>query len=326
MTDDQDKRIKAMEREIKLLTKKLARSEANREQAEIMRDETDALYENVLRQIARKNEELEEAQSSLRDAFEVISNSITYAARIQRSMLTDETLLNTLVPNHFLIWEPRDHVGGDAYWCHRWGRGVLLALGDCTGHGVPGAFMTMIANGAIEMALLEAPPGDPAALLARVHGLIQSVLGQDRDGGESNDGLDIGLCFIPPRGRTITFAGARFSLFRACGDTVEEVRGDKLGLGYRAVPHDARFTNHEIELAAGQALYMTSDGLLDQIGGPRRRGFGKRRFTALLQEVAGRPLAEQREAILRALTDHQGTEERRDDVSVVGFRVPGSGG
>jgi PAS domain S-box-containing protein len=260
------------------------------------------------------------AEEALTDAYDVISGSIEYASRIQRAMLPDQEVLTALVPEHFVIWEPRDRVGGDAYWCQRWGRGALVALGDCTGHGVPGAFMTMIANGAIEMALLEVPPGDPAALLSRVHGLIQSVLGQDRDGGESNDGLDIGICYIPPRGGTVTFAGARISLFSVAGDDIREVRGDKLGLGYRAVPHDVHFTNHEIELTAGQTLYMTSDGLLDQVGGPRRRGFGKRRFQALLKEVAGLPLPEQRDAILHALADHQGEEERRDDVSVVGFR------
>jgi serine phosphatase RsbU (regulator of sigma subunit) len=321
MTDDQDKRLKAMEREVKLLTRKLARSEANREQAEIMRDETDALYENVLRQIAQKNEELEQAQASLRDALDVISGSISYAARIQRSMLSEPGTLKALVPNHFIIWEPRDNVGGDAYWCHRWGRGVLLALGDCTGHGVPGAFMTMIANGAIEMALLEAPPGDPAMLLSRVHALIQSLLKQDRDSGESNDGLDVGICYIPPRGNVVTFAGARISVFRVLGEEVAEVRGDKLGVGYRAVPHAAYFTNHAIDLRPDETLYMTSDGLLDQVGGPRRRGFGKRRFVALLQEIASRPLADQRIAILDALAEHQGDEDRRDDVSVIGFQV-----
>jgi PAS domain S-box-containing protein len=261
------------------------------------------------------------AEEALTDAYEVIAGSIEYASRIQRSMLPDAALLDALVPDHFVIWEPRDRVGGDAYWCHRWGRGALLALGDCTGHGVPGAFMTLIANGAMEMALLEVPPGDPAMLLSRVHGLIQSLLGQDSPGGESNDGLDIGICYIPPRGGTIAFAGARISLFRVLGDTVEEVRGDKQGVGYRAVPHAAHFTNQAIEPRPGKILYMTSDGLLDQVGGPRRRGFGKRRFLALLQEIAPLPLAEQRAAIVTALAEHQGDEERRDDVSVIGFKV-----
>jgi PAS domain S-box-containing protein len=265
--------------------------------------------------------ERKRAQQALTDAYDVISGSIEYASRIQRSMLPDQELLNTLVPEHFVIWEPRDRVGGDAYWCQRWGRGVMLALGDCTGHGVPGAFMTMIANGALEMALLETPPGEPAALLARVHALIQSMLGQDREGGESNDGLDLGICYLPPRGGAVVFAGAKISLFRAVGGSVTEVRGDKRGLGYRAVPRDVWFTNHAIDLQPDQILYMTSDGLLDQVGGPRRRGFGKRRFRALLEAVAGLPLAEQRNAISRALVDHQGEEERRDDVSVLGFTV-----
>ena len=101
----------------------------------------------------------------LNGAYEVISSSIQYASRIQRSILPDEQLFQELFSDYFVHWEPRDVVGGDFYWCKRWGRGMLLVLGDCTGHGVPGAFMTMIANGALDMALLETPPGDTAILL-----------------------------------------------------------------------------------------------------------------------------------------------------------------
>ncbi|SDE62625.1 PAS domain S-box protein [Rhodospira trueperi] len=265
--------------------------------------------------------ERKQAEQALTDAYDVITGSIEYASRIQRSMLPDQELLNTLVPEHFVIWEPRDRVGGDAYWCQRWGRGAMLALGDCTGHGVPGAFMTMIANGALDMALLETPPGEPAVLLARVHALIQSMLGQDREGGESNDGLDLGICYLPSRGGAVVFAGAKISLFRSVGGLVTEVRGDKFGLGYRGTPTLLHFNNHRIEPVPGQILYMTSDGLIDQVGGPRRRGFGKRRFTGVLQDAAERPLSAQRDAIVRALAEHQGDEDRRDDVSVLGFRT-----
>ena len=265
--------------------------------------------------------ERKEAQAKLSEAYNVISGSIEYASRIQRSLLPDASTFSTLLSDSFVLWEPRDRVGGDAYWCARWGRGIFLALGDCTGHGVPGAFMTIIANGALEMALLETPPGDPAALLQRTHQLIQSELNQDQEGGESDDGLELGFCHIDLRSGKIVFAGARFSLFYVDGGTVGEIRGDKQGLGYRSIPRNAGFTNHDVDLAEGRAFYMTSDGLIDQIGGPKRLGFGKRRFKELLCAVATLPMIEQHDRIAKALSDHQGNERRRDDVTVIGFRL-----
>jgi len=262
-----------------------------------------------------------QAEIKLADAYDVIAGSIDYASRIQRSLLADTEMLDTLVPRHFVIWEPRDTVGGDAYWCARWGRGTMVALGDCTGHGVPGAFMTMIANGAIEMALLESPPGDPATLLQRIHQLIQTVLGQNRAGGESNDGLDLGICYLSPRGDHLVFAGARMSLFRVQDGAATEIRGDRQGLGYRGLPANLTFANQRIDNPGSDTFCMTSDGLLDQVGGPRRRGFGKKRFSALLSEIADRPLDDQREAILSAMAAYQGDEARRDDVSVLGFAI-----
>lgn len=267
--------------------------------------------------------ERKEAQAKLSEAYDVIASSIEYASRIQRSLLPDASTFSTLLSDSFVLWEPRDRVGGDAYWCANWGRGGFIALGDCTGHGVPGAFMTIIANGALEMALLETPPGDPAALLQRTHQLIQSELSQDHEGGESDDGMELGICHLAPRSNKLVFAGARFSLFVIDGDTVTEIRGDKQGLGYRGIPRNAAFTNQEVDLVPGRAFYMTSDGLIDQVGGAKRLGFGKRRFKELLCEVATLPMAEQQSRIIQALADHQGDERRRDDVTVIGFRLDG---
>jgi serine phosphatase RsbU (regulator of sigma subunit) len=230
-------------------------------------------------------------------------------------------MLDATLAEYFVYWEPRDRVGGDAYWCEHWGRGNILALGDCTGHGVPGAFITMIVNGALSMALLETPPGDVAVLLQRTHQLIKSVLSQDTEGGESDDGLEMGICYITPKSNKMVYAGGRFSLFYHENGEVNEVRGDKFGLGYRRVPHDVQFTNQEIEITPDRTFYMTSDGIIDQIGGDKRRSFGKKRFKTLLCEIVDLPMAEQRTRVNQTLVEYQGDEQRRDDVSVIGFRL-----
>ena len=261
-----------------------------------------------------------EAESKLTDAYEVITSSIQYASRIQRSILPPVEILNSAVSEHFVLWEPRDTVGGDMYWCRNWGGGILVLLGDCTGHGVPGAFMTLIANGALDAAYLEVPPGDAAILLQRMHQLIQAALGQDRAEGDSDDGLEVGACYLQPGRPTLTFAGARFSLFVSEDGEVRETKGDKSGLGYRGIPRDVSFTNQTVDFLPDALYYMTSDGLIDQIGGEKSRSFGKRRFKELLASVRHMPMDEQRDGIQQALSDWQGDQRRRDDVSVLGFK------
>lgn len=227
--------------------------------------------------------------------------------------------MDEIIPNRFVLWKPRDGVGGDVYFCKPWVPGRMVALGDCTGHGVPGAFMTLIANGALDIVLLETPPGDAAALLTNTHAWIQAGLRQDQDDGDSDDGLEMGVCYKLPDSNKLMYAGARFSLFYLDDGKVYEVRGDKKGLGYRGIPKDFSFTNHEVDIKPGRSFFMTSDGLLDQIGGPKRRGFGKKRFTKLLLEIQDVPMSQKGDHIYKALQEYQGVQKRRDDVSVIGF-------
>ncbi|MBF0454328.1 MAG: bacteriohemerythrin [Magnetococcales bacterium] len=254
-------------------------------------------------------------------AMNLIASSIQYASRIQRSILPTETVLQESFADYFVLWKPRDTVGGDIYWHRSWGNGSLIMLGDCTGHGVPGAFITLIANGALDEAYLETPPGDPAALLQRMHQLIQSSLGQGENGsGTSDDGIEIGACFLSDTQGCLIFAGARFDLFILQDNQVEIIKGTKSGLGYRGIATDIQFTNHAIDTIPQQTFYMTSDGLIDQIGGEKRRSFGKKRFMSLIATHGDKPLSKQKELFLQALEQFQGKQKRRDDLSVIGFK------
>ncbi|MBF0589546.1 MAG: transporter substrate-binding domain-containing protein [Magnetococcales bacterium] len=263
---------------------------------------------------------LKEEEKRLQNAYDIISASIDYAAHIQQSVLPDEQLFARRFQDYLIIWEPRDRVGGDIYWCVPWGDGTLLILADCTGHGVPGAFVTLIATGALERALEEVETGHVTALIQRMHQRVQRSLNQHEDVGDHDDGLELGICYINADRRQMTFVGARFSLFCLQGDGVVEIRGDKRGIGYRGTAQDAAFTPHRVPVEVdGGAFYMATDGLIDQVGGPRRRMFGKRRFKRLLLEVQGQEMAAQKEAIVRAHAAYQGDENRRDDLSAIGF-------
>lgn len=282
--------------------------------------------ERIFTGIIRDITERLKIQTERDKAMELISSSIRYASRIQRSVLPDAMTMEKTFADYFVLWEPRDVVGGDMYWRRSWGSGVLLALGDCTGHGVPGAFMTLIANGALEQSLLETRPGDQVTLIQRMHQLIQFSLGQDKEekwktqGDASDDGLELGVCYINIRKKMLTFSGARFSLFVAEAGTIQEIKGDKTGIGYRGIDRDIDFTNHEIAFTPEKRFYMASDGILDQVGGEKGLGFGKRRFTQLLADLWEMPMAQHGMQIKLALTNYQGNQSRRDDVSVIGFQ------
>lgn len=260
------------------------------------------------------------AQNALSSALSVISESIDYASNIQRSILPSGEIFDSIMSDYFVIWEPRDVVGGDMYWCDIWGDGILIVLGDCTGHGVPGAFMTLIADGAIERAKSDTVRGDVAKLLQNIHQTIQISLGQHRAGGASDDGIDLGVCYVNSELSEMAFAGAHFSLFVFEGDEVEEIKGTRRGLGYRGVPLAQEYGVQTVKIDDKKTFVMTSDGLLDQIGGEKRRGFGKRRFKHMMLAERNQPLGQQKDRILQALADYQGEEIRRDDVSLIGFR------
>jgi len=274
---------------------------------------------NRTEDLQRTNQQLQESQDRIAAANRQIMESIHYASRIQSAVLPSPRTLAMATADHFLIWEPRDIVGGDFYWFRQVDGGYLTVLGDCTGHGVPGAFMTLIVGGLLEQVVANAPPDDPAKMLGQLHRELQISLGQHKGETLSEDGLEAGACFVNGSERRLVFAGAHFSLWCGVAGEAEEIRGDRPGLGFSRFAPDTVFTNVAIELKRGQAFYMTTDGLIDQIGGERRRPFGKRRLARFVAEHHQRPMSAQASVLGQMFQAHQGNEVRRDDVAVLGF-------
>jgi serine phosphatase RsbU (regulator of sigma subunit) len=256
-----------------------------------------------------------------------IMHSIEYASVIQQSTLRSSLdALARACPDADLVWEPRDIVGGDFYQFSTDTNGWFATVADCTGHGVPGAFMTLIASTSLNQAIERHGARDPARLLGSVNGSIKQMLGQIDKQGEalgSDDGMDAACFWFEPESGRLLFAGARLALFvlRPGADEVEVIEGQRKGVGYVDTDFDFAWKNQELILPQGSLVFITTDGLIDQVGSPRAIAFGKRRVRELLLAQRERSSAQVNRAVLDALRDWQGEHHRRDDLTLFCFRT-----
>jgi serine phosphatase RsbU (regulator of sigma subunit) len=256
-----------------------------------------------------------------------IMQSIEYASVIQQAMLrASRDMLATTLPDAALVWEPRDVVGGDFYHFASFADGWFGAAADCTGHGVPGAFMTLLASASLSQAIERLGPRDPAALLAAVNRNVKSLLGQVHGEGESpqsNDGLDAAFFWFDAQQRQLHFAGARIALhvLRPDAEHFESLPCDRMGVGYVDSLADYSWALSTVTLPPGSLLFVSTDGLIDQIGGPRKIAFGRRRALDFIVGHRTQPLSTLCERLQRALADWQGAQSRRDDVMLFFARV-----
>ncbi|MBG0774911.1 MAG: SpoIIE family protein phosphatase [Desulfovibrionaceae bacterium] len=275
--------------------------------------------------LRRREHEVRDTLARLAEAQRQVLESIEYAGLIQRSFLPGRARMGEALGGHMLLWIPRDEVGGDTYWVRRTDGGVFVAVVDCTGHGVPGAFMTLIVNSLFERELDDACRDDPGRLLSKMNRAIKTALSQHgrtlSTGGRarSDDGIEGAVCFVNHRTRTLHLAGARGFVFVAGPDGVREFRGDRTGVGFVRVPEDQSFANRAVSLNGGETVYLSTDGFTDQIGGGKRLPFGRRRLRECLRELAGTPLPEQEERLRRIFETYRGREPQRDDATVLGF-------
>jgi serine phosphatase RsbU (regulator of sigma subunit) len=256
-----------------------------------------------------------------------IMHSIDYASIIQRSMLrpSREALARTL-GDAGLVWEPRDVVGGDFYHFAAFDDGWFAALADCTGHGVPGAFMTLIASSILTTAIEQQGPRDPGALLMAVNRGIKQMLGQSEwhdESPESNDGMDAAFFWFDNTSRCLAFAGAKSALFvlHPGDEDGEMVDGERMGVGYVDTDMDFAWHNRFVQARSGSVVFVTTDGLIDQIGGPKDIAFGKRRIREAIHASRHEPAARINQTVLDRYRAWQGHQRRRDDLTFFCFRV-----
>lgn len=288
--------------------------------AATVREHTATLEQKVL----ERTDALTAANRDLIASNRKIVDSLRYGRLIQSSLLPRPELVARHLPDHFLLYRPRDLVGGDFYVLVPDGRGLLLGVADCTGHGAPGAFMTMCARGVLGQVLHQLGPDDPALLLREMNRAMRRALQQEGRGGETGEpdnGLDLALVRLLPGEGRLRFAGARLPLLvRPARGPLQEIPGDRHSLGYRRSDPEFPFANRDLPLEAGCGYYLLTDGLLDQAGGDRGFGYGRRRLREVLDRAATLSMAEQGAALEASLAAHQAARPQRDDVTAWGFR------
>ncbi|MDD2892501.1 MAG: SpoIIE family protein phosphatase [Halothiobacillaceae bacterium] len=261
----------------------------------------------------------------------MVMESIEYASVIQKSFLRpSQRELAIHLPDHLLHWEPRDVVGGDFFVFRAFDDGYFIAVIDCTGHGVPGAFMTLIMASFLDRILQHDNPRDPAEVMAKMNRMIKSALAQDGDTHHdgSDDGMDAAFMWFNRADRLLTWASAKTPLFmvippsgNTMSDTkIEQMNGERMGVGYRTTPMQHIWLNHSAHLAPGTSVFVTTDGFIDQPGGKKRIAFGKKRLKSTLLEHHALALKDQSEHIMQTFRAYQAEQTRRDDVTFFGFR------
>lgn len=282
--------------------------------AQQVRQHTEELEAKVL----ARTEALEQSNREMRSAQKLISDSIDYASMIQRAILPDHRLTQLFGEHHFVLWRPRDVVGGDFYLSHSEGEQTLVGIVDCAGHGVPGALMTMLARAALDHAIGTLGIRSPADLLQETDRTIRGMLQESQIPRTLATNMDVGLVLIDrPRGELV-FAGARIALYSSDGTQVQEHKGGRRALVDRK---SERYENQRLPIDPRTTYYLTTDGFLDQAGGTHGFGMGATQFRDLLLQNARLPLTAQADNLQQALDDYRGHYPQRDDITLLAFRV-----
>ncbi len=283
------------------------------------------------RRLQEAYKQLEQQKHELEEAMRDIRESIRYAKRMQKNILPIDPLLDRYLgkDNYFIIWRPRDRngVGGDFYWFSEVQGEYFIIVADGTGHGVPGAFMTLIGSILLDQIINKSRILSPAQILHDLHIGVRQVLRQDVEGEEtpSRDGMDIALVRYNPRTFQLAYAGANLPLYYVQGTELKEIKPDKKSIGGEQLEEERFFTEHVIQLEPGDSFFLFTDGVVDQSGGPAGKRFGTKQLKEFILETVHEVSMPRRRALFnirwKEWKDHEGEGEQIDDVTMWGVRV-----
>lgn len=261
-----------------------------------------------------KNKLVEEKNKSITD-------SINYAKRIQSALLASDTLLQKNLPSYFIFYKPKDIVSGDFYWAHRLEKGeFLICTGDCTGHGVPGAFMSLLGVSSLNEIVIEKNVAQTAVILNSLRDKLVKVLNPEGSEQQRYEGMDCSLCKYNFETMELEISAANNSVWHVSGDNhFTEYRADKQPVGFHSDPRP--FSSQTVKLKKNDVIYTLTDGFADQFGGPKGKKFKKKQLQELLLSLSHKPLNQQKEELSVVFDQWKGNLEQIDDILIIGIKV-----
>ncbi len=267
--------------------------------------------ERAFEEIARQREELEIKNRNITD-------SLIYASYMQQALLPPVDYFKGILPDSFIFLKPKDIVSGDFYWITQKENTIFIVGADCTGHGVPGALMSMIGVELLNKIILDQDIRRPADILQVLgKGIERTFHIKDNNRAILKDGMDIGLCSIDQEKSELQYSGAFFPLYVIRDNKLTEIKGDRFSVGLSG---DLNFTNNSMKIKQGDVIYLFSDGFADQFGGPNDKKFMYRRFRHLLLTIHDFPMEEQKTIVNESIDTWRKNNEQVDDILVIGIK------
>jgi serine phosphatase RsbU (regulator of sigma subunit) len=273
-----------------------------------------------IKEIKKQKEKLEREHQKISQQRKEIIDDITYSKRIQKAILPTNHLITDIFPEHFILNIPRNIVSGDFYWVGNKSGKKIIAVADCTGHGISGAFMTMAGIAYMNDIFNRYTMDDPAEFLFLLREQVMKLLHQQGIEGEAADGMDVALCIVDEENKCFKYAGANNPVYHLSQNGLEMYKADRMPIGIH-VNFTTPFTSHVFPYQSGDMLYLFSDGYADQFGGPENKKFRYKQFQDLLTSIQHDPMAEQCEILQRTFINWKGDEEQVDDILIFGIRL-----
>ncbi len=325
-----NKKVDEKTRELQRINSELKKMyERVKQQNEEIRAQNEVLkHQNA--EIEAQKDAIEAQSKLLQEKNEEIQASIRYALRIQKAVFPSSEQIQKIFPNHFLVFIPREIVSGDFYWAAETADGKIAVVGDCTGHGIPGAFMSILGINLLNKIIKEHRITEPARILNQLRKELINALVHEDDENIPYDGIDLSLVKINYAQNTITLAAANHTIYIITPEEAElyEYKGDRMPIGYYEIMKD--FTQQTLAIRKGQIVYLFTDGYPDQFGGPYSKKFKYSRFKATLLEICSYPMQKQREVLYHRIHDWMSYPDRKhneprheqiDDILIFGIKL-----
>lgn len=263
--------------------------------------------------------DLDKIAAEVRLQNKKITESINYALRIQSAILPNQRIIDKSLPDSFILYKPRDVISGDFPWFAEVKGQLFMAAVDCTGHGVPGALLSLIGYFLLNDIVRSRGINDPGRILDLLDEGVSTTLRPNDDG--TKDGMDISLCRIDLQNREVCYAGAHRPLYVMKNGVLTEIKGNRFPIGGGIFKNQTRFTRHTLSLSEGDSIFFGSDGFCDQFGGPEGKKFGIRRFRELLARMHAVPMKEANAILEDQWLTWRGHHRQTDDVLLIGVRI-----